>query len=358
MTSDAPTPPALLRVDGLRVEFSTAAGPIVAVDDVSFDVAHGEMVGLVGESGSGKTVTSLAIAGLTRRMGGRVTAGSIDFAGHEMTSASAHVLADILGNELGMIFQQPTRSLNPTMRVGSQIAEVVRRHEGASRSDAWRRAVDMLDRVHIPNAAERAKDYPHMFSGGMSQRVMIAMALVCNPKLLVADEPTTALDVTVQARVLDLFTELRDDLGVAVILITHNLGVVANVCERLAVMYGSQIVETGPVREVMASPAHPYTAGLLDAIPRKGVRSRPRPIRGIVPPPHALPAGCRFHPRCDYAEPGRCDAIVPPLVPASPTRDHRCIRADELDLARRDRSETTTERHAHTTPIDALSDHS
>ncbi|TQM11357.1 ABC transporter ATP-binding protein [Pseudonocardia kunmingensis] len=314
----------LLEVRDLTVEFPTRRGPLRAVNDVSFTIDRGEILGLVGESGSGKSVTSLALMGLTEHTGGRVVRGSVRFDGRDLLALSPRARAEILGRDLGMIFQQPVRSLNPTMRVGDQIAEVVRRHRDVSRAEARDRAIHMLDRVRIPDPARRARDYPHTFSGGMCQRVMIAMALACEPKLLIADEPTTALDVTVQAHVLDLLTELRADTGIAVLLITHDLGVIAHTSDRIAVMYCGQIVETGPVRDVLHTPSHPYTEGLLAAIPVRGARTRLVAIPGTVPPPDEPPPGCRFHPRCPHSRPGLCDTRTPELRISPAGRPDRC----------------------------------
>jgi len=257
----------LLEVKDLAVEFRTRRGAVRAVDGVNLAIAPGETLGLVGESGSGKSVTSLAVTGLTAYAGGHVVGGSVRFADHDMLRLPDRERATVLGRDIGMIFQQPIRSLNPTMRVGDQIAEAVRAHQGVSRSAARARAVEMLDRVRIPDAARRARDYPHTFSGGMCQRVMIAIALACEPRLLIADEPTTALDVTVQARVLDLLAELRRDTGIAILLVTHDIGVVARICDRMAVMYQGRVVETGAVRDVLAAPGHEYTKRLLAAAP-------------------------------------------------------------------------------------------
>ena len=323
MTTSVHTP--LLDVSDLTVEFATRKGRIRAVEGVSFSIDRGEVLGLVGESGSGKSVTSLAVTGLTEYTGGKVVRGSVTFDGRDFLALDPRQRADVLGRDMGMIFQQPIRSLNPTMRIGDQIAEVVRRHRDVSRQAAWDRAVEMLDRVHIPDAARRAREYPHTFSGGMSQRAMIAMALACSPKLLIADEPTTALDVTVQAHVLDLLLQLQAETDVAVLLITHDLGVVARSCQRVAVMYSGQVVESGTVREVLDRPSHPYTEGLLGAIPVRGERTRLVAVPGTVPPPDALPPGCRFHPRCPYAEPGLCDVEEPDLREWLPGRPDRCL---------------------------------
>lgn len=320
----------LLTVEGLSLEFNTPTGPIRVVDGVDLEIAPGEIRGLVGESGSGKTVCSLAIAGLITQVGGRVAEGRVNFDGHDLLSYNWRDRSDVLGRDIGLIFQQPFRSLNPTMRIGDQIAEVLRRHEGLSKRDARARAVEMLDRVKIPGAAARARDFPHMFSGGMAQRVMIAMALVCRPKLLIADEPTTALDVTVQATVLELIEELQAEMGMAVLLITHDLGVVGRLCHTMSVMYCGQIVESGPVSELIHDPRHPYTAGLLAAMPRRGEKGRPMAVPGAVPAPDRLPSGCRFHPRCAHAVAGRCDQGAIELVASSPSRADRCVRSDEL----------------------------
>lgn len=339
MSDASPTPP-LLEVENLSAEFRTRSGSTPVLSDVSFDLAPGEILGLVGESGSGKTVTSMAISGLLGLVGGRATSGSALFAparrdavgdtgAVDVLRLGRRELSDLLGDEIAMIFQQPSRSLNPTMSVGEQIAESVRRHQRVGRRDAWRQAVDMLDRVEIPNAAQRAKDYPHVFSGGMQQRVMIAMALVNRPRLVIADEPTTALDVTVQARVLDLLLELQADLGMAVILISHDMGVINKVCQRVAIMYCGQVVEIGAVGDTVTAPRHPYTAGLIRSMPSKDRSRELVGIPGVVPPPTDLPGGCRFHPRCSFAEPGRCDVIEPELEPFA-DGSVRCLRAEEL----------------------------
>jgi oligopeptide/dipeptide ABC transporter ATP-binding protein len=320
----------LLEVEHLRVSFRERGGWSTVVDDVSFEVEAGTTTGLVGESGSGKTVTALSVLGLHRGPHVRVE-GAVRFAGRDLAGLDDDALADIRGARIGMVFQQASRTLDPAFTVGEQIAETVRRHTGASRRDAWDRAVEMLGKVHIPRPAERARQYPHQFSGGMAQRVVIAMALSCAPELVIADEPTTALDVTVQARVLALLRELQDDTGVAIVLITHDLGVIAEMADRVAVMYAGQIVERAPIEELFTRPRHPYSAGLMGAIPVVGQGRRLVDIPGVVPAPHALPAGCRFHPRCPHAEPGRCDTAPPPLEAAA-GREVRCVRADELAL--------------------------
>jgi oligopeptide/dipeptide ABC transporter ATP-binding protein len=323
MTTDAPNH--LLEVRNLCVEFDDGGRTIRPVDDVSLTLGAGEMLGLVGESGSGKSVTSLAVTGLTEYTGGTIASGSVRLDGRDVLAMSRTQRTSILGRDIGMIFQQPMRSLNPTMRVGDQIAEVVRRHQKVGKKDAWARAVEMLDRVRIPDPDKRAREYPFSFSGGMAQRVMIAMALACEPKLLIADEPTTALDATVQARVMDLLSELQQDLGVAVLLITHDLGVAAKSCDRIAVMYCGQIVEEGLTREILTRPSHPYTKGLLDATPTRGGARRLIPIEGNVPPPADLPPGCRFHPRCPEFARGICDLEVPKLEARELDRHERCF---------------------------------
>jgi oligopeptide/dipeptide ABC transporter ATP-binding protein len=278
-------------------------GDIRAVDDVSLTIKRGETVGLVGESGCGKSVTALSIMGLIDQPG-RVEPGSrIVFCGRDLAGLDEAELARVRGNELSMIFQEPMTSLNPVFTVGWQIAETLRAHQGLSRREAETRTVQLLELVGISGARGRMRDFPHQLSGGMCQRVMIAMALACEPKLLIADEPTTALDVTVQAQILELISELRDRLGMAMVLITHDLGVVAEVADDVAVMYAGKIVERGPVADVFASPQHPYTEALLQSIPLLGMRhTEPlRVIRGQVPSLLEMPTGCRFRTRCDYA---------------------------------------------------------
>jgi oligopeptide/dipeptide ABC transporter ATP-binding protein len=273
-----------------------------AVDGVSFQVQRGQVVGVVGESGSGKSVTALSIMGLVPEPG-RVQEGSrVVLGGRELTSLKPRAMRALRGRELSMIFQEPMTSLNPVFPVGDQVAEAVRVHAAVGRREARERAVSLLDRVGIPDAGQRAGEYPHQLSGGQRQRVMIAMALANEPSLLIADEPTTALDVTIQAQILELLLELRDEMGMAVMLITHDLGVVAETCDRVAVMYGGQVVEEGPVADVFDDPAHPYTRGLMAAVPRPDARGRELAvIPGSVPSPAAWPSGCRFRPRCRHA---------------------------------------------------------
>ena len=323
----------LLEVESLEVDFATENGWVNIIDNVSFSLERGTTLGLVGESGSGKSVTSLAVMGLIPTPPGRIRGGSIRFDGRELLGQPERSMQDIRGHEMAMIFQEPATSLNPAFQVGDQVAEMVRRHLGASRKEAWARAVDALGAVGIPDPKRRAKAYPHEFSGGMRQRVMIAMAISCEPRLLIADEPTTALDVTIQAQVLTLLHELRDELGMALLLITHDLGVVAQVCDKALVMYAGQIVERADVAEMYSNPRHPYAEGLLVSMPQVAPRSKERlaSIPGSPPMPWAFPSGCRFHPRCPYSD-ERCSGDAVELVTLSPTRSSRCVRVDELDL--------------------------
>ena len=309
----------LLQVEALRTGFATAGGLLRAVDGVDLELPAGGTLGVVGESGSGKSVTALSIMRLVDRPG-RVEPGSkILFEGRDLAKLSENEMSAIRGNDISMIFQEPMTSLNPVFTVGDQIAEAVELHQGLGKRDATARAVEMMQLVGIPSAERRVDDYPHQLSGGMRQRVMIAMALACNPKLLIADEPTTALDVTVQAQILELMKDLRERLGMAILLITHDLGVVAEMVDEVAVMYAGRIVERGLVAEVFAEPQHPYTEALLRSIPRVGMRyTQPlEAIRGMVPSPLDWPVGCRFAPRCDYAF-DRCQSEDPPLFPVPP----------------------------------------
>ncbi len=312
MTADRP----LLDIKGLTVQFPSPNGFLTVVDDVSFSVGRNDIVCIVGESGSGKSVTTQAAVGLVQPKGGRVTAGSAMFDGQELIGASNRTLNRIRGNDIGFIFQEPMSSLNPAYTVGEQIAEVVRRHRGASRKEAWATAVQALDRVHIASAATRAEAYPHQFSGGMRQRVMIAMAIACGPKLLIADEPTTALDVTIQARILEVLKELQQELGMSVLFITHDLGVVAEIARSVVVMYGAQVVESAPAAQLFAAPRHPYTRGLLEAMPQVALERGHDPIAipGTVAQAHAWPKGCRFNPRCIYRQDGPCTTGSMPLT--------------------------------------------
>ena len=293
---------ALLEVKDLRTWFHTEEGVARAVDGVSFRVERGEVLGVVGESGCGKSVTSLSIMGLVDDPGRIEEGSSIRFDGRELTGLSEKELRGVRGNDIAMIFQEPMTSLNPVFPVGMQIAESLRLHRGMGKKEARARAVEMLQLVGIPVPDRRVDEYPHQLSGGMRQRVMIAMALANEPDLLIADEPTTALDVTIQAQILELLLELRREMGMGVMLITHDLGVVAEVCDRVVVMYAGQVVEEGPVEEIFRQPAHPYTQGLLAAVPRADKRGGELAvIPGTVPPPTHWPPGCRFRDRCPYA---------------------------------------------------------
>jgi peptide/nickel transport system ATP-binding protein len=319
--------PPLIEISDLRVTFHGDDGRTLhAVDAVDLAVANGTTLGLVGESGCGKSVTSLAIMGLLPKQAAEIT-GSIRFDGFDLLNVPDQTLRDLRGNRLAMIFQEPMTSLNPSFTIGDQIVETILRHRGGTRSAARRRAIELLRRVHIPSPERRIDEYPHKLSGGMRQRVMIAMALACDPQLLIADEPTTALDVTLQAQILDLMRELKAQSGAAIILITHDLGVVAEVCDEVAVMYAGEIVERASVDELFANPQHPYTVGLLGSIPRLGRRtSHLATIEGMVPNMTNPPSGCRFAARCPFAK-AACVAAPPPFKNLSPAHWSRCIRA-------------------------------
>ena len=304
----------LLSVKNLSTEFPVKKGIVKAVEDVSFDVDAGEILAIVGESGSGKSVTSLSVMGLLAEPG-HVAGGSMEFEGKDLATLSEKQYRELRGNDMAMIFQEPMTSLNPVYRVGNQIVEAIRTHEKVSKAEAKARAVDLLRKVGIPSPEARINDYPHQMSGGMRQRVMIAMALACNPKLLIADEPTTALDVTIQAQILDLLRRLRDDTGMAVLLITHDLGVVSETADRVVVMYCGQVVEEAEVRTLFDHPMHPYTLGLLKSIPRLEDDDSKRlyMIKGMVPNPLEMPPGCHFSDRCDSCM-DICRTKVPELV--------------------------------------------
>ena len=304
----------LLSVKNLSTEFPVKKGIVKAVEDVSFDVDAGEILAIVGESGSGKSVTSLSVMGLLAEPG-HVAGGSMEFEGKDLVHLSEKDYRQLRGNDMAMIFQEPMTSLNPVYRVGKQIVEAIRTHENVSKKEARERAIDMLRKVGIPSPEKRIDDYPHQMSGGMRQRVMIAMALSCNPKLLIADEPTTALDVTIQAQILDLLRRLRDDTGMAVLLITHDLGVVSETADRVVVMYCGQVVEEAEVRTLFDHPMHPYTLGLLKSIPRLEDDDSKRlyMIKGMVPNPLEMPPGCHFSDRCDSCM-DICREKIPDLV--------------------------------------------
>jgi oligopeptide/dipeptide ABC transporter ATP-binding protein len=315
----------LLSVEDLRVQFWTRRGTVHAVNGVSFDIAAGETLGIVGESGCGKSVTSLAILGILPRAG-RVTGGHAVFEGSDLIGRPDSELRRIRGREIAMIFQDPMTSLNPVLTVGRQIRESIETHFDMDRKQAERRVVELLEQVGIPEAKRRARDYPHQFSGGMRQRAMIAMALACEPKLLIADEPTTALDVTIQAQILDLLRALVADRDTALIMITHDLGVVAGMCERVHVMYGGMVMETGSAEDVFRSPRHPYTLGLLQSVPRLDTpRGRKlHPIEGAPRDMLRAPSACPFAPRCAY-EVEQSRLQVPPLVEIAPGHKVACF---------------------------------
>ncbi|HZI84949.1 MAG TPA: ABC transporter ATP-binding protein [Casimicrobiaceae bacterium] len=325
MSAAGPPESALLAVRGLRTSFAVEGRELVAVDGVSFDLRPGRTLAIVGESGCGKSVTALSIMGLVGASG-RVQ-GEIVFDGSDLTSLSPAEMRELRGNRLSMIFQEPMTSLNPAFTVGEQIAEVLLRHRAVSREEARARTIDLLRQVHVPSPESRFTDYPHRLSGGMRQRVMIAMALACRPKLLIADEPTTALDVTIQAQILDLMRALREETGTAIIIITHDLGVVAELADEVAVMYAGRIVEQAGVARLFAQPQHPYTVGLLGSMPRLDLDQPRLPaIEGLVPNPLDPVAGCRFHPRCPFAIP-RCRAESPPLAAVVDQHASACWRA-------------------------------
>jgi oligopeptide/dipeptide ABC transporter ATP-binding protein len=324
----------ILQIEDLRTHFFTAIGTVRAVDGVSYSLKAGETLGVVGESGCGKSVTALSVLRLVANPPGRIVGGTIRFDGRNLLDVSEAEMEKIRGNDISMIFQEPMTSLNPLFTVGWQISEAIALHQGLSRRDAWGRAVDMLRRVQIPEPEKRAHAYPHQMSGGMRQRVMIAMALSCNPKVLIADEPTTALDVTIQAQILDLMRELQETLGTAIILITHDMGVVAENADRVVVMYAGRKVEEAPAAQLFDAPGHPYTKGLLGSIPHldaasENRRSRLNEIKGMVPSLFNLPAGCSFAARCALAT-DQCRTTVPLLEERTPGHWIACWQADRV----------------------------
>ncbi len=330
-------PSPLLSVEELSVAFAVKGGELTAVERVSFAIAPGEVMALVGESGCGKSVTSLAIMGLLAKPAARIAHGAIRFrGGDDGTEADLATLPEkrlraLRGDAMAMIFQEPMTSLNPLERVGDQVAEALVTHRSMRWPEARRAAGELLAQVGLPDPEKKLAAYPHELSGGMRQRVMIAMALACRPRLLIADEPTTALDVTVQAQILDLMRELRRAYGMAILFITHDLGVVAEIADRISVMYAGQVVESGSVRDVLQRPRHPYTKALMAALPRIDRRgARLAAIPGIVPDLRNMPQGCRFHPRCPSAQAGLCDARAPALEPAGDGVAVRCLRWREL----------------------------
>ena len=326
----------ILQVDDLQTHFFTAVGTVRAVDGVSYALKAGETLGVVGESGCGKSVSALSILRLVANPPGRIVGGSIAFEGRNLLEVSETEMERIRGNEISMIFQEPMTSLNPLFTVGRQVSEAIALHQGLSRREAMGRAVEMLRQVYIPEPERRVHAYPHQLSGGMRQRVMIAMALSCNPKVLIADEPTTALDVTIQAQILDLMRELQKTFGTAIVLITHDMGVVAENADRVVVMYAGRKVEEAPAADLFDNPGHPYTRGLLGSIPHldtaaqsDGSRARLNEIKGMVPSLFDLPPGCSFAPRCGFAT-DRCRAEMPALAELRPAHWVACWHADRL----------------------------
>jgi len=343
----------LLEIENLSTEFETDEGVVKAVDDVDLTVREGETVGIVGESGSGKSVTALSIMGLIDSPG-RITDGRIEFNGEDLSEVSDERRRELRGDEMSMIFQDPMEGLNPVLRIGDQISETLRAHDQIPGEEidwleqsllgnfvprrsveerfprSWERSVELMAEVGIPEPEQRAKEYPHQFSGGMLQRAMIAQALAGEPDLLIADEPTTALDVTIQAQILNLLNDLQEDHGTSILLITHDLGVVVEVCDRVAVMYAGEIVETAPVEELFTDPKHPYTQGLLKSIPSTKERTRLQPLAGQVPDLIDMPDACYFAPRCDHAH-EECYDGVPRMYETGPNHGTRCVLYDEAD---------------------------
>jgi oligopeptide/dipeptide ABC transporter ATP-binding protein len=317
----------LLEVRGLRTYFASERGEVRAVDGVDLSLERGRTLGIVGESGCGKSVTALSIMGLIPRPPGKIAGGEVRFEGEDLLKVPPRRMRDLRGDKLSMIFQEPMTSLNPAFPVGEQISEAILRHKKVNKLQAQNQAVDMLRKVRIPSPERRARDYPHQLSGGMRQRVMIAMALACNPRLLIADEPTTALDVTIQAQILELMRLLRAELGTAIILITHDLGVIAELADDVIVMYAGQVIERCAASRLFSEPQHPYTVGLLGSIPRLHLeQSRLSAIEGIVPDAAAFPQGCRFHPRCPFAV-DQCRSDIPVLKEVKTNHYAACWRA-------------------------------
>ena len=335
--SDISNEPPLLEVDSLRTYFDLRHGVVKAVDGVSFTLGAHETLAIVGESGCGKSITALSLMRLVPDPPGRIAGGSVKLAGLDLLALDEEAMRDVRGKDIAMIFQEPMTSLNPVLTIGSQIAEVLLLHESMTRQQAWQKAINMLRLARIPEAKQRAAEYPHQLSGGMRQRAMIAMALACNPKVLIADEPTTALDVTIQAQILDVILDLQRKLGTAIILITHDLGVVAETAQRVIVMYAGRKVEEAPVEELFARPQHPYTRGLMASIPRLALMrgekedtgERLHEIPGMVPALSDLPKGCVFAPRCPYAQ-DRCRQAYPAYEEKRPRHWAACWRSEEL----------------------------
>jgi peptide/nickel transport system ATP-binding protein len=340
MDSAKPRSDVVLSVRDLRTHFFTRDGVVRAVDGVSFDLKRGETLCIVGESGCGKSVTALSILGLIPQGAGRIVGGSIKFEGAELTALPEREMRRIRGNRISMIFQEPMTSLNPVLAVGDQIAETLQIHQNLNRRAAWNRAIEMLALVRIAEPRRRASEYPHQLSGGMRQRVMIAMALACNPRVLIADEPTTALDVTIQAQILNLMLELKEELGTAIILITHDLGVVAETAQRVIVMYAGRMAEEAPVDELLRNPKHPYTRGLIGSLPRRRAagggrgrtRSRLQEIAGIVPSLREAIPGCAFAPRCGLAT-DRCAMQLPRFEEHGPCHYAACWEVARADTS-------------------------
>ncbi|MDE5416308.1 ABC transporter ATP-binding protein [Alkalihalobacterium chitinilyticum] len=319
----------LLEVKGLKTQFFMDDGKVAkAVDGVDFEIRKGETLALVGESGSGKSITSLSIMQLIQSPPGKIVAGSIELEGKDLLKLSEKEMTNVRGNDIGMIFQEPMTSLNPVFTIGNQIAEPLMKHKKMKKKEAYAKALELLKLVGFPRAEEIINEYPHQLSGGMRQRAMIAMALSCNPKLLIADEPTTALDVTIQAQILDLMIDMKEEFGSSILMITHDLGVVAETADRVMVMYGGQIVESADVKELFTDPKHPYTVGLLASMPQiDDDKERLEAIPGMVPPAHNFPQGCRFAPRCKHAM-EKCTNDVPELYEAGPGHKVRCVLYD------------------------------
>ena len=314
----------ILEIKDLAIHFYTEDGDVAAVNGIDLALRHGDTLGLVGETGAGKTTTAKGILRLIPSPPGKIVSGKVLFDGENLLEKTEKEMQKIRGGKISMIFQDPMTALNPVLRVDDQIAEVIRLHSSCSKSEALKGALEMLEKVGIP--ASRGRDYPHQFSGGMKQRVVIAMALACNPKLLLADEPTTALDVTIQAQVLDMMKTLKDEFGTSMILITHDLGVVAETCDKVAVMYAGEIVEFGSLEHIFDETAHPYTKGLFHSLPSLDRKERRlKPIAGLMPDPARLPEGCKFHPRCPFAE-ERCRTVNPKAAEISPGHFVKCLR--------------------------------
>ncbi|MEJ7837854.1 MAG: ABC transporter ATP-binding protein [Thermomicrobiales bacterium] len=345
----------LLEVKNLQTQFFTQDGVVKAVDDVSFYVMPGETLGVVGESGSGKSMTGLSIMRLIPNPPGKIVNGEVNFNGRDILKMSEEQVRSIRGNDIAMIFQDPMTSLNPVLTINRQISEALQLHMGMNKDQAKKRSIELLEMVGIPNAAERVGQYPHQFSGGMRQRVMIAMALSCNPKLLIADEPTTALDVTIQAQILDLMRTLQNETGTGVIMITHSMGVVAGMADRVQVMYAGHIVETASTEEIFANPRHPYTVGLMKSIPRLDARNKDKlqPIRGLPPDLIDLPDMCPFVPRCNYAR-EKCEQKNPPLIEVAKGHMSACWFWEEVH--REDDQDEVAREHGHPEPSIAAND--